>query len=170
MSTIRKAIASIARILGESPFFQDEPAIPAIPNDAKDIETRIEKAKGPVGGAYAVAGFDGAKGLSNDVPGPDFRDARFFVEVTENPTIWRSKAGRPATVEEMAEAVARLLHLKPLADANGNPIPGINSPLRLDGEIGQPVESGNGVSIRIPFLVGIAFDPENLPERDGEIA
>jgi hypothetical protein len=169
MSTIRKTIAAIARQLEESPFFQDEPVIDVIPNDAKDLLTRLEKAPGPTKGAWAVVGFDGARGLSNDVPGPDFRDGKFFVEVSENPTIWRNKDGRPATVEEMAEAVARLLHLHYPTAATGEAIPGVNSPLRLDDAIGEPVENANAVSIRIPFLVAMTFDPATEPERDGAV-
>lgn len=165
MSTIRKSIAAITRRLAESAFFADVPTIPVIPNDAKDLLTRIQKAQSATGGAYAVVGFDGGRGVAEDMPGPELRESRFFVEVTEMPTIWRARPGRPPTVEEMAEAVLRLLHLTPLVSPTGQPIPGVTGVLRLAGGMGEPVEIPQGVSIRVPFFLSLTFDQSQPPLR-----
>jgi hypothetical protein len=110
MSIIRQIVDSIADTLRAHDYFRTVPLIPVVVEDAKNIDSEIERAMKSAG-VMCLVNFVGAETDTPDTPGPQLTQSRFQVTVSEIPSVWRqSRAGYVPSCTEIAEAVLRIIH------------------------------------------------------------
>lgn len=124
MSLIRQIVESIAETLRDHDYFRTVPLIPVVVEDAKNIDSEIERAMKSAG-VMCLVNFVGSETDTPDTPGPYMSQSRFQVTVSEIPSVWRSsRAGHVPSCTEIAESVARIIHHSQPFDKDGNALSG----------------------------------------------